>query len=118
MSDLRNCCSKNIYPLQHGASFYPSLLSFYLQIVYRKVRNLQIGVDKLVGKVSINLLCHAEFITSHKVSACVISILIKVPAVAMPTPIVSCKCKQIDLTSNFVTIVALLCKHVIVNKCK
>ena len=38
-------------------------LSFHLQITYRKVRNLRIGVDKLVGKLLINL-----FITSCKVS--------------------------------------------------
>ena len=31
---------KNIYPLRHGASFYLLLVSFRLQIVYRKVRNL------------------------------------------------------------------------------
>ena len=39
-------------------SFYPLLLCFYIQITYREVRNLQIGVDKLVGKLSINLLRH------------------------------------------------------------
>ena len=44
---------RNIYPL----SFYPLLVSFHLQITYRKVRNLQIGVDKLVGKVSIVSCC-------------------------------------------------------------
>ena len=31
----------------HGASFYPLLVSFCLKIVYRKVKNLQIGVNKL-----------------------------------------------------------------------
>ena len=46
----------NIYPLYHCVSFYPSLLTFHLKIAYRKVRNLQIGVKQLVGKVSINLL--------------------------------------------------------------
>ena len=50
----------NIYPLHHGVSFYPILLNFHLLITYRKVRNLQIGVDELVGKVSINLLHHAN----------------------------------------------------------
>ena len=45
----------SVYPLHHGVSLYPLLLSFHLQ----KGRNLQIGVDKLVGKVSINLLCYA-----------------------------------------------------------
>ena len=44
------------------------LVSFCLQITYRKVRNLQIGVNKLVGKVSINLLHHTKFIMSCKVS--------------------------------------------------
>ena len=32
------------------------LFSFRLQITYKKVKNLQIGADKCVGKVSINLL--------------------------------------------------------------
>ena len=41
-----------------------------------KVRNLQIGVDKLVGKVSINLLCHT------KSADYIISIIIDAPAVA------------------------------------
>ena len=59
---------KNVYPLRSGASFYPLLISFRLQITYRKVRNLQIGVNKLVGKVSINLLYQAQFIASCKVS--------------------------------------------------
>ena len=40
---------KNVYPLGHGVSFYPSLLSFRLQIAYRKVRNSRIGVNKLVA---------------------------------------------------------------------
>ena len=51
----------------------PLLVSFRLQIAYGKVKNFQIGVNKLVGnlKVSINyciprsLLRHAKFITSH-----------------------------------------------------
>ena len=47
-------CQKR-YPLRHAASFYLLLVSFCLQIAYRKVRNLQIGVNKLVGYVSINL---------------------------------------------------------------
>ena len=66
----------NIYPLGHGVSFYPLLIGFHLQITYRKVQNLQIGVDKLVGKVSMNLLHHA------KSAACIISIIINMPAVA------------------------------------
>ena len=44
--------------------------SFHLHIAYRKVRNLRIGVNKLVGKVSINLLCHTT-----KSAVCVISII-------------------------------------------
>ena len=55
------------------------LVSFRLQITYRKVRKLQFSVDKLVGKVSINLLHHA------KLAACIISIIIiNVPTVAYP----------------------------------
>ena len=54
--------------MHHDASFYPLLVSFRLHIAYRKVRNLQIGVNKLVGKVSIDSLCHARLITSCKVS--------------------------------------------------
>ena len=65
----------NIYPLCQGASFY-LLLTFHLQIIYRKVRNLQNDVDKLVGKVVLKLLHHA------KSAACIISIIIDVPAVA------------------------------------
>ena len=56
---------KKVYRLYHGAFFYPLLGSFHLQIAYRKVKNLQIGV---VGKVSINLLRHVKFIASRKVS--------------------------------------------------
>ena len=36
--------------------FYPLLVSFRLQIAYKKLRNSRIGVNKLVGYVSINLL--------------------------------------------------------------
>ena len=60
---------KKVYPLRHGASFYPFLFSNHLQ----KVRNLQIGVNKLVRKVSINLLHHAKSATY------VISIIIYAP---------------------------------------
>ena len=56
---------KAVYPQRHDASFYPLLVSFRLQIAYRKVRNLRIGVNKLAGKMSINLLRHAKFITSR-----------------------------------------------------
>ena len=48
----------NVYPLCHGVFFYLLLVSFHLQIAYRKVRNLQIGVDKLVEKVLRNILHH------------------------------------------------------------
>ena len=42
-------------------SFTVSLLvSFCLQIAYNKMRNLQIGLDKLVGKVLINLSRHTK----------------------------------------------------------
>ena len=59
---------KKVYPQRHDASFYPLLVSFCLQIAYEKVRNLRIGVDKLIGKVSINLLHLTKFIMSRKVS--------------------------------------------------
>ena len=53
--DLQNSCSnEHVYPLHHGVTFYPLLLSFCLQITYRKMRNLWIGVDKLVRKALIN----------------------------------------------------------------
>ena len=38
---------KDVYPLRHGASFYPLLVSFRLHFTHRKVRNLK--------KVLINL---------------------------------------------------------------
>ena len=44
-----------IHYVANGASLYPLLLDFHLQIIYRKERNLQIGVDKLVRKASMNL---------------------------------------------------------------
>ena len=56
---------KKIYPQRNDASFYPLLVSFCLQIAYIKVRNLQIGVNKLVRMVSIN----AKFITLHNVNS-------------------------------------------------
>ena len=52
------------------------LISFHLQIAYRKVRNLQKSVNKFVGKALINLLSHA------KLAICVISIIIDAPAIA------------------------------------
>ena len=45
-------------------------------MAYRKVRNSRIGVDKLVGKASINLLRHTKFISHAKSAACVIRIII------------------------------------------
>ena len=39
---------------------FPFILNFRLQIAYGKVKNLQIDVGKLVGKVLINLLRHAK----------------------------------------------------------
>ena len=47
--DLQTVVPKNVYPLCHDASSSPLLVSFHLQIAYRKVRNLRIGVNKLVG---------------------------------------------------------------------
>ena len=59
--------------------------------------NFQIGVNKLVGKVLINLLCHAKFITSRKVSHLCNQHNYHVPAIEVAsTP------KQIDLASVFV----------------
>ena len=104
MSDLRTVVPKNVYSLRHSASFYPFLVSFRLQIAYRKVRISQIGVNKLVGRVLINLL-RAKFIVSS--CLCIISIIIiNVPAVSR-------------FTGIFVTTAALLCQRVIVNsRCK
>ena len=50
VNHIKTVVLKHIYSLCHGASFYPLLLSFCLQIAYRKVRNLQISVDKLVRR--------------------------------------------------------------------
>ena len=54
-------------------------VSFHLQITYRKVRNLRIGINKLVGKVFINLLHHAK---SAICVISIISIIIDAPAIA------------------------------------
>ena len=66
---------------------------------------MQIGADKLVGKKSINLLCHT------KPATYIISIIINAPAVAYTHSYElscrSCTPKQIDLTSVFVIIAAL-----------
>ena len=50
--------------------------SFHLHITYRKVKNLHISVDKLVGKVLLNLLHHT------KSAGCVINMIIDASAVA------------------------------------
>ena len=67
----------DIYPLRHGVSFYP----FNFKLLTKRLRNLQIDIDKLVGKVLINLLHHA------KSTACVIIILSM--SLLLLTPIVS-----------------------------
>ena len=54
MSHLRtykNVVPMNVYPLCYCDPFIFLLLSFCLHITYRKVRNLHVGADKLVGKV-------------------------------------------------------------------
>ena len=49
-SDLHeNVVPKHVYPLHHDAFCCPLLVSFHLQITYRKVKNPQVGVNKLVG---------------------------------------------------------------------
>ena len=46
--NLGNCCfDKCLLTAPHGIFLYPLLLGFHLQIVYRKVGNVQIGADKL-----------------------------------------------------------------------
>ena len=64
--------------------------------------------NELVGKVMINLLRHAKFITSHKISCLCNQHNYHVTAL-------SCLPKQIDLTSAFVTTAVLSCQHVIVS---
>ena len=70
MSDLQNHYSEErLYTAPWCFIFnYPLLVSFRLQIAYRKAINSWIGVNKLVGEVLINLLHHAKFIMSLKVS--------------------------------------------------
>ena len=41
---------KNVYLLHHGASFYPLLVSFHLQIAYGKMRNSLIGVKGAIRR--------------------------------------------------------------------
>ena len=97
---------KNIYPLCHGASFYPLLLSFHLQIAHRKVRNLQIDVDKLVGKVLLHLLHHCLFNQHNYQCTCYCF------CHNQQLSCQSCSGKQIDLTSVFVTTVGLLAYYI------
>ena len=100
---------KNVYPLHHGASFYPLLVSFRLQIAYRKEINSQIGVNKLVGKVSINLLCHAKFIVPRKGYCVKFYYVSHLISIIIDAPAVSCTPKLIDLQTFVVTTAALLC---------
>ena len=61
-----------------------------------------------------SLLHHKNLLHHSKLATCVISKIINAPVVAVKvvhTP------KQIDLTSIFVIVAALLHKHIIVNKC-
>ena len=46
---MSHICSEGYLSPAPGASFYPLLVSFHLQTTYEKVRNLRIGVNKLVG---------------------------------------------------------------------
>ena len=62
-----------------------------------------IDVDKVVEKVSINLLCHAKFIMSHKVSHLCNQHNYQCASCCYQ----SCTPKQIDLTSVIVTIATL-----------
>ena len=90
---------KKVYPQRHDASsFYPLLVSFHFQIAYRKLRNLRIDINKLIGKVSINLLHHTKFITSCKV----IHFCNHYNYCTCWFSCQSCTPKQIDLTSVFV----------------
>ena len=76
MLDIRILCSNHCLSTATLCFLHPLLVSLPLQIAYRVVRNLLIGIHKLVEKGSINLLYH---ITS---ATFVISIIINVPAVA------------------------------------
>ena len=69
---------QNFSPPKFSHVRYPLLVSFHLQIAYRKVRNFQIVVNKLVGKVWINLLHHAKFIMSRKVYYIILQMLYRV----------------------------------------
>ena len=56
------------------------------------------GVNKLLGKVSINLLCHVKFIMPHKVS-CLCNQCNNLLLMHLLVKLSSCTPKQIDLTS-------------------
>ena len=82
MLDFQNCCSDKHL---HCTMVFTFIL-YYLVFVFlslKKVRNLQIGVDMLVGKVSI------KFLEWNSVS-CII-IIINAPAVV---------CAQLQQTAN------------------
>ena len=53
---------------------FPFIL-YYLAFIFKSLIEKQFGVEKLVGKMSINVLCHAKSAT------CIISIIIDAPAV-------------------------------------
>ena len=53
-------------------------------ILYRNVWNLQIGIEKLVGKMSINLICYV------KSAPCIIGIIINAPSVALAIDSIFC----------------------------
>ena len=92
MLDLPNYCSEErLFTAPWCYLYNLLLLSFYLHITYRKVRNLQIGTDKFVGKVLIKLLHHAKFITS---ATCVISIIINAPLLLL-TPMLVAKLSKL-----------------------
>ena len=72
----------NVYPLHHSVSFILHYLVFIFKSLSRKVKNLQIGVEKLIGKVLINSICHT------KPATCVIGIIINAPDVALLSTVV------------------------------
>ena len=83
----------------------------------QKGEKLAKGANKLVGKVSINLLRQVNS------AVCVISIIIDVPAIAIAYAMVSSECctpKQIDLTSLFGTIQLpyCICVLLLTSRCK
>ena len=65
MNFLKNCNLPEFCLPAHQlvCLLYPFLVSFCLQIAHRKVGNLQIVLDKLVGKVMTNLIHHTKLAT-------------------------------------------------------